>query len=201
MWVAVELCSALGYQKNPKLGIPCFDRNAGSVPLILSVSPDTSQVNSKTPGKYPGLISSSSSVRKFNPEQTKSKDILNLPNSEKHNKEKCFFFSWKLCCFLAWLDIWCSPSIILERYSHLRGKALPGLLKLSEPLLWETSSSVSFPPMLFSSFSGMGFLTTLLEDRTVKTSHLPVLECALQAGKNGKSCPPWKRGRGKWGTL
>lgn len=34
VWVAVELCTALGYKKNPKLGIPCFDRNAGSVPLI-----------------------------------------------------------------------------------------------------------------------------------------------------------------------
>lgn len=36
VWVAAELCTALGYQKNPKLGIPCFDRNAGSVPLIES---------------------------------------------------------------------------------------------------------------------------------------------------------------------
>lgn len=110
MWVAVELCSALGYQKNPKLGIPCFDRNAGSVPLILSVSPHTSQVNSKTPGKYPGLISSSSSVRKFNPEQTKSKDILNLPNSEKHNKEKWFFF---LENYAAFWPGWISDVLLL----------------------------------------------------------------------------------------
>lgn len=45
--VAVELCTALVSQTNPKLGILCFDRNAGSVPLILSVSPNTSQVNSE----------------------------------------------------------------------------------------------------------------------------------------------------------
>lgn len=36
VWVVVELCAALGYKKNPRLGVPCFDRNAGSVLPIVS---------------------------------------------------------------------------------------------------------------------------------------------------------------------
>lgn len=92
VWVAVEFCTAFVSKKNPKLGILCFDKKAGSVPLTVSVSINTSWVNSKSPGKYPDFISSFSPIRKLTPEQTKSKAILNLPNPEKTQHKKVFFF-------------------------------------------------------------------------------------------------------------
>lgn len=62
------------------------------------------------------------------------------------------------------------------------------------------SPACGSPPLLFlshqcffASFSGLGFLTTPPEDRTVQTSQLPVLECALQAGKEGKVVLPGRK--------
>lgn len=95
VWVAVELCTAFTKKILSWESLVLIEMLALFHLLKVSVSPNTSQVNSKSPGKYPDFISSSSSVRKFNPEQTKSKDILNLPNSEKNSTQKSGFFFLK----------------------------------------------------------------------------------------------------------
>lgn len=113
-----------------------------------SVSPNTSQVNSKSPGKYPDFISSSSSVRKFNSEQTKSKDILNLPNSEKTQYKKVGFFSkTMLLCGLAGYLIF--SSYHSGKVFTFERESTPGFIKIIWAPLVGALLSCFFPTNAF----------------------------------------------------
>lgn len=131
--VVYELRAALDSPRNPNLGA-WFVRNAGSVVLLVRVSQNTSRVKLKSPAKYPYCISASSPVRKFTAEQAKSKDILNTAKLRKTTTQKYFFLKISLLSWPGWISDVLLP-IVLERYSHLREKALPCLLKLFEPFL------------------------------------------------------------------
>lgn len=114
-----------------------------------SVSPNIRQVNSKSPGKYPDFISSSSSVRKFNPKQTKSKDILNLPNSEKTQYKKVVFFFSKTMLLSGLAGYLIFSSYHFGKVFTFERESTPGFIKIIWVPLVGALLSCFFPTNAF----------------------------------------------------